>query len=966
MPDPQTVQLPFGPGLDKETGVMVVRPQTMQDLRNVYHHEGSLVVREGVEKTNEFFDGETGWSQGGWTGGTGDPATHILAGQAIRSERAGIVVSWESTVKRVAVWRVNGLGEESQFIGFWPFRSDVDGTVVRMDWPFDEPPKVILAEMYGQVFFAHDHYYDTFRADTYHYDPWGVNSDQERFRPLTATFCDDEEEVLRFRGVVRHLHYLFGWGYGASCEQPRPELVRVSYPGEPAKFDPMHYFIAGDRRDPVVACKPARQTLIVCKETESYQIIGYSRANFGIRPYDQLYGALASRLLVSVSGNVYVWSQEGPMVGGDVGPFRKIWLPLDLGGFEPATLVERVDFDEGWADYIDEVELVIYCFGRRAYVLSVRNPQDPRWTYWELGKKAYCGFRLWGGEDVGPVPGGDPTVNSIVYDVEGCGQYPRYTLTINNDQQQGSDLAEIWHRPTGPFWGDNLISDPLDQDADGDGVPTNWVYDASGPSLRKGYQAQQNAYWLAVYNAVDTNTTTAHYARLYWQTPTVTVGTKYRFRCRVMNTLIDNSTFNNSPYQIEVQFYDIGDAPVGSLFSRDVRHPSTPTSTGAAFRDAFIEVTAPASASYARAAVTIRIKAARDQGSVYFNNPSWREQDTTPGTWVPATAPEPVIVDSTQEMPPVTVEEPGMDYDIAVRYVNIGQQPTPGYESDDPSLWPSYSAGYAQIPMDAPDWNGAYPGLDGPSFFNSLPGGLHQLLLAPGCDPNNGIGTEFPKYTNRDMEIQEDEVTVGYLARGNLLWTRQVLQSELNESHQYRARYLGPDRDSPWSAVLNAQFNAGGVDLSIPPSITGLSGSQAVGSYVIGITRSYDTYDDLEGNPKQVGVIIQDNFTEQGGGGTLPAGEWNTVWVSQRRPTGPAGDQVWIDCVFPGCGTQYQGTISHSQKAKDVLISIRVLQFYEPFPSYLDVDNFTPTATSEWSEVAQFQYDDQGTWIPPL
>ena len=510
MADPQFIQLPFGPGLDKETGAMVVRPNTMQDLRNVYHHEGSLTVREGTEKTNQFTDGTAGWTQSGHSVGTGDAATHILAGIAIRSERAGIVVSWEESSKRVAIWRVNALGEESVFIGFWPFRSDPDGNVASvLDFQWSgqtEPPKIILAEMYGQVFFAHDRHYDSFRADTFHYNPWGLIESDFRLGPLTSDIQNTgDPQVLRFRGVVRHLHYLFGWGWGGDGTA-RPELVRVSLPGEPTKFDPSHYFIAGDRRDPVVACQPARQTLLVCKETETYQVIGYSRANFGIRPYDQLYGALASRLMTSVSGTVYVWSAEGPMAGTDVGPWEKIWLPLDLDGFEPATLVERTEFKEGWSDYIDEVELVIFCFGRRAYVLSVRNPADPRWTYWELGKKAFCGFRLYGGEGVGGVPTGNPVVLSIAYDVEGCGSGSgsKYTVTVTNSGQAPTDLVEIYHRPLGPFWEDSILTDPLNKDTDGDAVPDNWELEknvpAPGTSYSGYYDGAKVSYFMLLYN----------------------------------------------------------------------------------------------------------------------------------------------------------------------------------------------------------------------------------------------------------------------------------------------------------------------------------------------------------------------------------------------------------------------------------------------------------------------------------
>ena len=935
MPDPQFIQLPFGPGLDKETGAMVVKPNTMQDLRNVYHHEGSLVVRDGTEKTNEFFDGEAGWSQSGHSVGTGDAATHILAGVAIRSEYAGIVVSWEDTTKRVAVWRVNALGEESVFIGFWPFRSNPDGTVNSINdfaWPtFDDaPPKVVLAEMYGQVFFAHDSREVVYRADTFVYNPWGFVEDTLRFGPLTADFIG-ELEVIRFRGVVRHLHYLFGWGWGNSGpEGIRPELLRVSLPGEPTSFDPQHYFIAGDRRDPVIACEPARQTLLVCKETETYQVIGYSRANFGIRPYDQLYGCLASRLITSVAGTVYIWSAEGPMAGGDVGPFEKLWLPLDLEGFEPATLVARTEFSEGWADYIDEVELVVYCFGRRVYVLSVRNPADPRWTYWELGKKAFCGFRLYGGEGVGGIPGGTATNLSFTYETEGCGVYPKYITTVDLTDQTDTDLLELWHRPLGPFWEANILNDPLSVDSDGDAEPDNWTTEVNaptGPSYLRYWDGSSVAFRMALGNATD-QTTTAHYLGLKWTTGAVVVGERYRFEADCYTPGPSETVYGNAPWQIEVQFYDVGDSPVGALQKRDVRAP--------AYQRFYFEATAPASATYALVGFKGYIKNAGDQIEGFFRNPVWREEDTEAGAWVTVSSPVLAGPEATLTLPPVTVAEPGMDYEVAARFINLGLQATPGYESSNPSDWPAGSRATAAIPMDAPDWMGFYgapPDL-APGDYVEI-GSNRYFRMNPGCDPNGGTGTFPLKYANRDLQVYENDSPLAFMHRGEPTWFRQLRFADQGNTYQYKMRYLGPDRDSPFGSTISLRA---GPDVQIPVILT-LSKVLLLYAYYMQLQLTSRIH------PYQ-GVQIQDNFDTTGPGGLLPANTWRTAWFSQSTLSLVPGQTV--DHLMPDGSAIIVG-----KKADNLTLSVRVREFYDAYPTAASnpEETFVPTDVSPWSDI---------------
>jgi len=926
MPDPKIVQLPFGPGLDKETGAMVVRPQSMQDLRNVYHHEGSIVVRSGTEKTNDFFDGEAGWTQYGQSVGTGDPATHILAGIAIRSERVGIVVSWEDTYKRVAIWRVDALGGNSLFLGFWPHRYSLDAGTANFTWStFDgNPPKVVLAEIYGMVFFAHDEKWDAFRADTYVYDPWKDNDEHysglgNTLGPVYADLVGDPDlellEVIRFRGVARHLEYLFGWGWGlASGPDPesRPEMLRVSQPGDPKSFDPDHYFVVGDKRDPVISAAPARQTLIVCKETDSYQVIGYSRATFGIRPYDQLYGALASRLMVPVSGDVYTWSAEGPMVGGDVGPFSKMWIPLDLAGFEPATLVPRVEFDDGWGDYIDEIECVIFCFGRRAYVLSLRNPQDPRWTYWELGKKAFCGFRLYGDDgDIGDIPTGDPTINSITYDVEdGCAQ-SQYTVNVDNSGQGNADLIELWHRPQGPFWIQGSPMPTLGYDSDGDGVPSGWTRDVntSGDYYTELVDG-------GVRLSLDMPNTVNDHLQVYWDTSSVTVGNRYRFEAYLRGDGHDIQLLTVNPAELRMDFLGAADA---ILQSHRVRWPDSN------FYKMFVEGTAPGGTLKIRFSCRLESLNAGGFESIRatFRSPVWFEEDSTnPGAWVRAWPMELVGPEANRDLPPASVTEPGMDYDIAVRYVNVLGQAGTLYADPDPTTWPAGAQDVALTEM-------APPGFFRASYIQEVPGPLYDYMsLEPGCvndlptDPGEGVSYRPPAYTNRDIEIWESveggaSALLFTVCRGVTILRRRILEllGERNKTYNYGARYLGPDRNSGYGppVSLYASGVPGDPD-PLPPTFS--VSKQSNGAYYIYIELEHELNDiDGDGVPDPgypVGVEIWDN------------------WDAATQAIG-AMSLKFFSCTWGGGGIQFpdNNVIDHGKNARAETLEVQVREFFK-------------------------------------
>ncbi|KKL57496.1 hypothetical protein LCGC14_2234810, partial [marine sediment metagenome] len=172
----------------------------------------------------------------------------------------------------------------------------------------------------------------------YYYDPFVGSPLVE----LTADLDGAGDAPVYFRGVTRHLNYVIGWGFGTATEQSRPEIVRVSLPGQPTVWSPDHFIIAGVRDDPVLLCESLGtipSPLAVFKETETYQIFGYDRRTFGIRRIDDIYGIAAARLAVTVNGICYFWSLEGPRATDGSNPSRDLAWPLDLDAPAPATLV---------------------------------------------------------------------------------------------------------------------------------------------------------------------------------------------------------------------------------------------------------------------------------------------------------------------------------------------------------------------------------------------------------------------------------------------------------------------------------------------------------------------------------------------------------------------------------------------------------------------------------------------------
>lgn len=466
--DRRRIPIPFGAGLDREAGLMVAPPMSMEDLRNLFLHAGKYIVRRGFERRFQLIDDE------------GTAMTDVLCGHALRSQRTAIYAGYDSVSGDVKIFRGDGFGESATWIGDWfslPAGSN--------------PPIVLMAESYNRVFIAHDHVSEANRAATIYYD-----GDDDSIHTLQGDFGGGLEDV-KFRGVERHLDYLWGWGF-AGNSQVRPEIVRVSLPGDPLTFNPEHYFQVGDRNDAVIRCIPAGGTLLTYKETETWEIFGYSRDSFGTRPLDPRYGMGVSRLCVNVSGVVFAWTNEGPRLYDGSWSSDSLELPLELTAPEPGDLIEALEIKWAFAAYLPTYRVVLFFFGPRVYALSVRVPQDWKWSYWEIGFTPLCGFELPSG------PGGLVTPPTAYADNLSSPAQTTTTADVQFDvhDQDGDEYAEIWIKGTGTWMRWLTIPVTLDTTHStqltglSPGVDYEWaVRIRRGPYYTEGYDSESPDDW---------------------------------------------------------------------------------------------------------------------------------------------------------------------------------------------------------------------------------------------------------------------------------------------------------------------------------------------------------------------------------------------------------------------------------------------------------------------------------------
>lgn len=414
----QRFSVNFGGGLDRATGLMVVQPATFSDLRNVDLRAGRAEIRGPLKTSLDFADTDA-----------------VLAKHPIHSQGIGAAVTFNSTTGEVKLWLMSNDGTLNSLVGLiWTLPTGVSY------------PRVIVDDAYDKLFIAHDEGYYANRQQTFVFDPSAGT-----LAGLTADFDNDGTEApVYFRGVRKYLSYMTGWGYGseATLQGDRPEIVRISLPADPTHWVAEHYFVAGQRNEPVLACDPAGSVLAVRKANESYRIVGFSRTNFGIEPMDNEYGCVAGRLSLTVNGKNYFWSLEGPRVSDENGS-GDLAYPLDVTGAVPDAKATEIDPAYGFAVYVPKKRQIWFVFGKWAYILSLATP-SPEWSYHEFDVELMCGAVLYSIDTATLGPGAYPffTAASAGYDPATDVDISQIEIGFSTSGTLvGDEHAEVWVRP---------------------------------------------------------------------------------------------------------------------------------------------------------------------------------------------------------------------------------------------------------------------------------------------------------------------------------------------------------------------------------------------------------------------------------------------------------------------------------------------------------------------------------------
>lgn len=369
MSDRPRFPMNFGQGLDRETGSMAVEPSTYADLRNVHLGAGKAEIRQG----NKIIVA---------TPPTGTDA--VLAFHPIRSQNITVVITLTTATRLVQLWLMANDGSTCTLIGtIW---------TLPVGFAF---PKVVTADSYDLLFIAHDEATYANRMVTRYFDPVAVT-----INDLSVDLNRDTvAAAVKFRGVVKHLAYIFGWGYGSEVagQGDRPEIVRCCVPQEPLNWQPEHYWLAGQRNEPVLACSPTGETLAVRKAQESYVIFGTDRATFGIKPLDTKHGAIAARLSMTLGGENYFWSLDGPRFA-DGGPSSDLAIPLAVQEAAVSGKATALTPTEGFVAYHAPRREIWFVFGQWAYVLNLKDENQKRWSYHEFDQDVNCMGLVYAGQ----------------------------------------------------------------------------------------------------------------------------------------------------------------------------------------------------------------------------------------------------------------------------------------------------------------------------------------------------------------------------------------------------------------------------------------------------------------------------------------------------------------------------------------------------------------------------------------
>lgn len=426
----QRTAIPLGGnGLIVGTGLFETRPAALEDIRNVSLRPGRTARRGGLYGVASFVG-----------------ATDVIGIHPLRALGVTAVVTYHSTTRVVAL-HVVAPDYTARLVGtIWTLAAGV---------PF---PKVSLADVWDKLIIAHDEPSYGLRRETRYYEFTPVENIFDLIAQLNANSAGPAP--IKFRGVCQYLTYLVGWGYGTEpstvpppdTENDRPEIVRISLPDDPLAFKPEHYFICGQRADPVNGCWLAGDVLAARKGSSSYTIFGSDRPSFGIVQSDSLFGVASSRLAVTVGAVNYFWSFDGPRRStGRASDDQAIPLDLyDFGLSDPTLL----SFDDAFACYDPVERVVLFVFGTLVYCFHTEVEQ---WSLRDYPFNLFAGgifVRDSAGAGLGPTADTDFSAARVNTPTSAATVPGQVDVTVTG-ALLGGEVLQVWGRPrnvSGATW----------------------------------------------------------------------------------------------------------------------------------------------------------------------------------------------------------------------------------------------------------------------------------------------------------------------------------------------------------------------------------------------------------------------------------------------------------------------------------------------------------------------------------
>ena len=392
MTAPNTTEWPLaiGRGLDRATGKASVQPQYPVDARNIQAQSAKMSVRSGMA--------DTGFPPLVW-------GTHILEIIPIKATGDDLFVVFDSVSRDIRIYRLYVDGSAMQELavahGKW-------GTVnINADFPV-----ISWAESDGKVMLAHAEDSISLRLQTIYYTPnWANMTLPGTLTGVTADLDGAGAAAVYFRGVYTHLVYMCGYGYGSASDPDRGDTLRFSQPGDPVTFKASAFVLFGVKRDPIVAAGLVDSGLVLAKENETWMMDGLTGSQFVPRLLDSNYGAKSLRGMISYGQSLLMYSEDGPrsVTSANTMPIGKALeltspLPDSLPAFGPTRLCFAVaDVERYTVEWLfPDVEAVDFT-RVTGIMLSLYDPQDPRWTFTVRELPVICGGLKYG-TDFGGAP----------------------------------------------------------------------------------------------------------------------------------------------------------------------------------------------------------------------------------------------------------------------------------------------------------------------------------------------------------------------------------------------------------------------------------------------------------------------------------------------------------------------------------------------------------------------------------